>query len=31
LEELIEMPGYIELERKILYMMRQEAGDSEQL
>jgi len=30
-EELIEMPGYIELERKILYMMRQEASDSEQL
>ena len=28
-EELIETPGYIELERKILHMMRQEATDNE--
>lgn len=30
-EELIEMPGYIELERKILYMMRQEASELTQV
>jgi NitT/TauT family transport system ATP-binding protein len=30
-EKLIETPGYIELERKILYMMRQEASDIEEL
>jgi len=29
-EELIEMPGYVEIERKILRMMREEASEAEQ-
>ena len=29
-EELIEMPGYVDIERKILHMMREEASDVEQ-
>ena len=28
-EELIETPGYIEIEREILHMMRQEAREVE--
>ena len=28
-EELIETPGYVEIEREILHMMRQEASDVE--
>ena len=29
-EELIDTPGYVEIERKILHMMREEASDVEQ-
>ncbi len=29
-EELLETPGYLEIERKILHMMREEASDVEQ-